>query len=153
MTGETVDCIGLLAEKTRWRWRRSGTVFCDARLSRPGPRKNGMKCIGRKLAPPQPPTLICVCICSIYVYICINHNVLFRRVVGCIYNNIAELSPPKDPTELSGGPYIPREKKNKNKKKRIREVHAYRSSSSSSSASSPLLILYYRVRCVEVFFF
>lgn len=28
--GETVDCIGLLAEKTRW--RRSGTVFCDARV-------------------------------------------------------------------------------------------------------------------------
>lgn len=55
--GESVDCIGLLAEKT---WR-SGTVFCDAvRLSRPGPRKNGMKCIGRKLAPPQPPTLICM---------------------------------------------------------------------------------------------
>lgn len=55
--GESVDCIGLLAEKT---WR-SGTVFCDAvRLSQPGPRKNGMKCIGRKLAPPQPPTLICM---------------------------------------------------------------------------------------------
>lgn len=93
----SVDCIGLLAEKTRA--RQSGTVFLrDARLSRPGPRKNGMKCIGRKLAPPPLPLPPILLSALIYIYIYTYTYINIKRI-----NRKHSFSPPKDRTDASGG--------------------------------------------------